>query len=275
MRTFLIRSASALVFGVLVLGSLLYNAWLFSSVMLIFSILGMWEFFTITSFNEIKANKTTGTIAGVFLYTSLAFFAHGANISWMIFLNAIPFATIFVSELFCKSTNPFVKISLTLLGIIYVALPLALLNFFFYPKLGNRPHPGRLLSFFALIWINDSFAYVSGMLVGRTPLFPRISPKKTWEGSIGGAVFTMISAYFISYYLPQLSLLEWLGFAILVVVFGTLGDLIESMLKRSLNIKDSGSIMPGHGGILDRFDAALFAAPVIFAYLYMIYFYIN
>jgi phosphatidate cytidylyltransferase len=273
MRTFLIRSASALVFGILVLGSLLLNAWLFSSVMLMFAVLGMWEFFSITRFNEVSANKASGLFAGIFLYISIAFMAHANHQGWMLFLNFIPLAVIFISELFSKSSNPFIRISLTLLGVLYVSLPLSLLNFFYYPTLGNIPQPGVLLSFFLLIWINDTFAYITGMLTGKHLLFERISPKKTWEGSVGGLFFTIGAAYLISRYLDVLTLYQWMGFAIIAVIFGTLGDLIESMLKRSLNIKDSGNIMPGHGGILDRFDAALFASPVVFAYLYLMYFY--
>jgi phosphatidate cytidylyltransferase len=127
-----------------------------------------------------------------------------------------------------------------------------------------------IVGIFLLIWINDSFAYLVGKSIGRTKLFPSVSPKKTWEGTIGGLVFTMGAAYMMAKYEPILNSLEWLVMATVIVIAGSFGDLVESKLKRSAGVKDSGAILPGHGGMLDRLDSLIFAAP--FAYLTLIIF---
>ncbi len=126
-----------------------------------------------------------------------------------------------------------------------------------------------IMGIFVLIWINDSFAYLVGKSIGRTKLFPRVSPKKTVEGSLGGFVFTMIGTYFLAKYEPILSLNQWFIIAVVVVFFGNLGDLVESKLKRHAGVKDSGAILPGHGGLLDRLDSLIFAAPFAYFTLYI------
>ena len=126
------------------------------------------------------------------------------------------------------------------------------------------------LSIFAFNWVNDTGAYCTGMLLGKHPLFKRISPKKSWEGSIGGAVFSIAAAFALAHFFPILSTVEWVGLGLTVVVFGTWGDLTESLMKRYLGIKDSGNILPGHGGMLDRFDSAIMAIPAAVVYLYFI-----
>ena len=126
-----------------------------------------------------------------------------------------------------------------------------------------------IMGIFVLIWINDSFAYLVGKSIGRTKLFPRVSPKKTVEGVIGGLVFTLIGTYFLAKYEPILNAYQWLVLAVVVVFFGTLGDLVESKLKRDAGVKDSGAILPGHGGLLDRLDSLIFAAPFAYLTLYI------
>lgn len=121
-----------------------------------------------------------------------------------------------------------------------------------------------------MLWTNDTGAYLAGRFFGKHKLFERISPKKTWEGSIGGGILTIGVAFILSVYFTNLDQTNWIVLAILVAVFGGLGDLVESMLKRSLNIKDSGNLLPGHGGILDRFDGLLLSIPFIYSYLYLI-----
>jgi phosphatidate cytidylyltransferase len=127
--------------------------------------------------------------------------------------------------------------------------------------------PAIVLSFFLIIWTYDTFAYLTGILVGKHRLFPRVSPKKTWEGTAGGFIFGLAATFLLSKYFTDFDLLNWLIIASIIMVFGTFGDLSESLLKRSLNIKDSGNILPGHGGLLDRFDAVLMAAPAVFVYI--------
>jgi len=272
LKTFLIRSASALVFGVVMIGSLLLNAWLFSGVMFVVTLLTLREFYSLDSWKSLKPDLFTGLLCGSLLYISvfiIFFFPDWMYIS--LILMAIAFSVLFITELFRLRENPFSRIALTVLGLIYIALPLSLLNGLFFIHFNPVPVTTLVLFYFILIWTNDTMAYITGMLLGRHPLYKAVSPKKTIEGSLGGLVFTLIGAWIISQFNTDLGLFSWLGFAVIVVVFGTLGDLIESMMKRSMQIKDSGNIMPGHGGLLDRFDAVFYSAPAIFAYLYIHY----
>ena len=131
------------------------------------------------------------------------------------------------------------------------------------------PTSSLLVGFFIVIWGNDTFAYLSGMAFGKHKLLERVSPKKTWEGTFGGALFSFIAVIVLSLFFKELNAFEWIGFALTIIIFGTFGDLFESLIKRTLGLKDSGNIMPGHGGILDRFDSILMAAP--FAYIYIVF----
>jgi phosphatidate cytidylyltransferase len=171
---------------------------------------------------------------------------------------------VLVSELFKQKPNALHNWAYFIMGQVYVALPFSLLNFILFI---NDWQPLVLLSVFVTIWVNDTGAYLVGVTLGKHKLFERISPKKSWEGFIGGALFALLSGYIFSMLIPQISLIQWLIFSEIVVVFGTLGDLIESLMKRTVDIKDSGNLIPGHGGLLDRFDSMLLAAPVVFIYL--------
>ena len=155
---------------------------------------------------------------------------------------------------------------------LYVALPFALLNVLAFQTIPTETVSQYLfifpLSIFIFNWMNDTGAYCTGVLFGKHPLFKRISPKKSWEGSIGGAVFCMAAAFALAHFFPIYSTGEWIGLSLTVVVFGTWGDLTESLMKRQLGIKDSGNILPGHGGILDRFDSAMLAIPAAVVYLF-------
>ncbi len=137
------------------------------------------------------------------------------------------------------------------------------------PYKDNEFAKSLIVGIFVLIWINDSFAYLVGKSIGRTKLFPRVSPKKTVEGSVGGLVFTLLGTYFLSRYVEILTKQQWLILAIVIVVMGSLGDLVESKLKREAGVKDSGAILPGHGGLLDRLDSLIFAAPFAYLTLYI------
>jgi phosphatidate cytidylyltransferase len=171
-------------------------------------------------------------------------------------------------ELFRKKGNPFLNVATALIGLIWIVIPLALLNGFFLK--GAEPgwmHSGSLLGFFLILWIYDSGAYIFGSLMGKHRMLERISPKKSWEGFIGGTLTGSLTAFLISASFREFSLLQWLLIATIIIIFGTIGDLVESMLKRSTGVKDSGTLLPGHGGILDRFDAVLLAAPAVFLLL--------
>ena len=179
-----------------------------------------------------------------------------------------------VSELYLKKENPLNNWAYAMFSQVYIALPFALLNVLAFQSDETITATSYQylfpLSIFAFNWLNDTGAYCTGMLLGKHPLFKRISPKKSWEGSIGGAVFCIVAAFVISNYFPIMSTVEWVGLALTIVVFGTWGDLSESLMKRQLGIKDSGNILPGHGGILDRFDSAILAIPAAVVYLYLL-----
>jgi len=175
---------------------------------------------------------------------------------------------VLIFELYRKQTNPIHNWAYFILGQIFIALPFSLLNFILFIQ---DWQPLILLSVFVTIWVNDTGAYLTGVTIGKHRLFERISPKKSWEGFIGGAVFALLSGYVFSLLIPEIQLINWLVFSEIIVVFGTFGDLIESLMKRTVGVKDSGDLIPGHGGLLDRFDSMLLAAPVIFIYLSLLF----
>jgi phosphatidate cytidylyltransferase len=173
--------------------------------------------------------------------------------------------SVFIYELYTKSERPFENVAFVMLGMVYIGVPFALLLFVAFD--GGLYYPNLVFALLVMNWVNDSGAYFVGSKFGKTPLFPRISPKKTWEGSAGGMIFTLVFGMILYYTFQELELRDWLVLAAIVVIFGSLGDLVESMLKRSVQIKDSGGLLPGHGGLLDRFDAFIFLLPFATAYL--------
>lgn len=179
-----------------------------------------------------------------------------------------------VRELYDDEGNPIVNLGAIMLSQLYVALPLSLINLLAFSdcylydcSIKYYVFP---LAIYVFLWLNDTGAYLCGSLLGKHKLFPRISPKKSWEGSIGGAIVAMASAVAVAHFFPVLNVWQWVGMALVVVVAGTYGDLTESMIKRSLDVKDSGRMLPGHGGILDRLDSMLFAIPASIIYLYVL-----
>jgi phosphatidate cytidylyltransferase len=206
----------------------------------------------------------------------LCFFYYGMNPAQTgIF---IPYLIIIIylmiSELYLKKENPLNSWAYAMLSQLYVGLPFALLNVLAFQSNGTDSGSAYQfilpLSIFIFNWINDTGAYCTGMLLGKHPLFKRISPKKSWEGSIGGATFSIAGAFALAHFFPIMPTIAWVGMGLTVVVFGTWGDLTESLMKRHLGIKDSGNILPGHGGMLDRFDSAIMAIPAAVVYLYFI-----
>ncbi|MEI6694599.1 MAG: phosphatidate cytidylyltransferase [Bacteroidota bacterium] len=268
MNNFITRTITGSLFVILIIASILLSHYFFSIVFLLFSILGIAEFYSITAKEEIKPQRLIGIIISVLLFCISAIVSISNAHFKLLFLIIPLFFIPFIIELFRNKPNSISNIATTLLGIFYVVLPLSLLNFIpnisFESGIYNK---GILLGYFILIWTNDTFAYLVGVKIGKTRLFERISPKKSWEGSIGGLIFSMLAAYLLSLFFSELTGIMWIGMAIIIVVSGTLGDLTESMFKRNLNIKDSGTILPGHGGILDRLDALFISAPFVFFYL--------
>jgi phosphatidate cytidylyltransferase len=175
-----------------------------------------------------------------------------------------------IFELYRKKENPLINIAYTSLAIVYITIPFSLMNFLVFPKINNYEYSYQLIfGLFFLIWTFDSGAYFTGSLIGKHKLFKRISPKKTWEGVIGGYIFSIGMSYIMFLIFGTLKIHEWLIVSFIISTTSIFGDLAESMLKRSFNIKDSGKIMPGHGGILDRIDSSLFSVPVVVIYLFL------
>jgi phosphatidate cytidylyltransferase len=220
---------------------------------------------------KIKVQKIMGILLGSILFISSSFASLGLIKPNLLTLNIFLTGLIFIAELYRNKANPFTNISLTITGVIFIALPFSILNYFYIPDFQHsHSSPDVLMGFFFILWANDSFAYITGISFGRNRLFERISPKKSWEGSIGGFIFGLLTAWLVSLFFIEFDLINWLIIAAIIMIFGTFGDLVESLLKRSLNVKDSGSILPGHGGLLDRFDAVFLAAPAVFVYLILI-----
>jgi phosphatidate cytidylyltransferase len=269
-NNFITRTLTGIVFVLVLAGSILFFPPIAFGIITFFLIvLGLNEFYRLTKTENYYPNRILGILLGVALFCGVFFTSLGWLQNPKVFWLLLPIAWIvLIAELYRKKEKPFQNIALTLLGVIYIALPFSLLylmGFTDFPANGYKPK--IILGFFFLLWTSDTGAYLFGMTLGRHPFFPRISPKKSWEGFIGGVICTLLISLIISHYFTVLSSVQWLVVAAIIAIFGAIGDLIESLLKRSLNVKDSGNILPGHGGILDRFDSVIFSAPLVFIYL--------
>jgi len=262
------RSLTAVFFVIVMVGSALLGQTVFSVLLLIITILSLNEFISLVSNQNNQPALWPTIVAGCIIYCSLAAHATGLVAADGLLLIIPVIFVLFFLELWRNKANPFTNIALSLTAVTYIAIPFGLIMYFFDPVVISGPyHYGIVLGFLVILWLNDTGAYFVGSLIGKHKLFERISPGKTWEGSIGGALFALLTAWGLSFIFKQLDVSHWLILAIVIVISGSLGDLVESMLKRSLGIKDSGDILPGHGGILDRFDAVLLSAPFVFVYL--------
>lgn len=277
------RAITGVFFVLILIASMLLGPWVFAIFFLLIGMLSLDEFYRIinagvqqessnsskkiTALVEVNANRFAGIALGLALFICLILI-YLKDLPSSTFLYSIPFLTlIFWLELFRKQQKPFHNIAFTFLGIIYAILPF--MFFFVLAFLDGSYSYQYPLGFLILLWASDTGAYLSGMAFGRTKLFERHSPKKTWEGSFGGLFISLLAAFILSRYFQGIETWQWLVSSAIIVVFGTYGDLTESMLKRSYNIKDSGTIMPGHGGFLDRFDGLLLAAPLVYLFLYL------
>lgn len=237
------------------------------------------EFLSIVSMNgEIKVSRPIIIIGSCYLF--FAFWLNslvkgetaGALVLFTPYLLFLLYS--YIKELYSKDTNPIANLGAIMLSQLYIVLPLSLINVLAFTQFdcfsSAASYYAIPLAMYIFIWINDTGAYLTGVTIGRHRLFPRISPKKSWEGSIGGALLTIASAFAVAQLFTFMNAWQWVGMALIVVVFGTFGDLTESMIKRHIGIKDSGHILPGHGGFLDRLDSMLFAIPAVVVYLYAI-----
>lgn len=243
--------------------------------------LTVWEYTgLVNQIDGVTVNRFISTAAGVYLFLAIAGFCSGITPSAVFIPYLLSVIYLFISELYTESKNAINNWAYTMLSQMYVALPLATINILAFRDIGGQVVFSYLtpLSIFIFLWANDTGAYCFGSLFGKHKLFPRISPGKTWEGSVGGGILVLVVAAIIGYLENSnadqmvggstMSIPEWMGMGLVVVFFGTWGDLVESLFKRTLGIKDSGNILPGHGGMLDRFDSSLMAMPAAVVYLY-------
>lgn len=260
------RSITAIFFVAIMLLSIYFWKELYGIPFYLVMVFSLIEFYKITNDNKLSLSAFIGVLVSTVLFFVFSLTDFNFRIVSPAILIPLLFI-VFIIELYTKSEKPFQKIGNTLTGIIYLGLPFSLMNAIVALPSVTWIHSENFFGLIFLIWANDTGAYLIGMKWGKHKLFERISPKKTWEGFAGGVITSLITAHFIALHFTSLSRIDWLVIALLVVSTGNLGDLVESMLKRSLGIKDSGVILPGHGGLLDRFDALILTVPFVFAYL--------
>ena len=281
-NNFIQRAITGIIFVGVLIGCILGGPISFTLLFALITALTIHEFGVIISKQpDVEINKPICMLAGVFLFFGFAYLGVMPGQTEILIPYLFLIIYLLVSELYLKKKNPLNNWAYAMMSQIYIALSFAMLNVLAYHSIGNEGelsnyqvqyNPILPLSIFIFTWINDTGAYCTGMLFGKHRLFERISPKKSWEGSIGGGVFSIIAAIVMAHYFPFMPISIWIGLALTVVIFGTLGDLTESLLKRTIGIKDSGTILPGHGGMLDRFDSTLMAVPAAVVYLYIISF---
>ena len=260
------RIITALVGVLVVVGAILWNPWSYFVVFLILTICTQIEFYNLIKAHGIVPLKYLGTFAGSLIF-SLTFLIEQQILNDNWYYAVFPLVSIiYFIKLYKKNeTRPFTNIAFTFLGIIYVAVPFSLINIIAFIQGSYNFEP--LIGMLFLLWASDTGAYFAGTAFGKTKLFERVSPKKSWEGSLGGAVLSLLFAYIFSIYFTEISLLQWFIISGIIVIAGTYGDLVESLFKRTLEIKDSGQVLIGHGGFLDRFDGLLLSVPFIMMFL--------
>lgn len=255
-----VLGSAGIIFGVS------YSEWLYFIIFFIICLFSLREFYKLSGLDGMIPLKTVGTLIGMSIY-SLSFFIEQQRISHRYYFAIFPLiAIVYLIKLYKKTERkPFTNIAYTLLGVFYVGMPFALLNVATF-EAGTYNYE-IILGSLLILWASDTGAYFAGTLFGKHRLFERVSPKKSWEGFGGGAALATAMTFVLSLYFKSLSVTDWIIIDIIIVIGGTYGDLIESLLKRSIEIKDSGDSLPGHGGFLDRFDGLFISAPFIVAYL--------
>lgn len=255
------------VFGAAVIvSSIVYSEWTYFAVFFLICFLTLREFYALAGLDGMVVQKTFGTICGLAIY-SLTFLIEYEHISYRYYFLIFPLIScVYMIKLYKKfERKPFTNIAYTLLGVFYVAVPYALLHIAVFEN--GYYNFEIIFGCLFILWASDTGAFIAGTLFGKRKLFERISPKKTWEGAVGGAILAFAFGFAMSYFFHSLEPWKWMTVTAIIIVGGTYGDLIESLLKRSIEIKDSGTSLPGHGGFLDRFDGLLISVPFIVAFL--------
>lgn len=263
------RSLTGIVFVAVLLGGTIFHP---VSFILVFGALLFFtqlEFYRLIEKAGFSPQKTVGLTLGILLFATCATIVNGFIPAQLCLLFIPMLIFLFLFEVLRNQNGALQNSALTLLGFVYIAIPFSLLNFIVFPGFPTNTafHPWILAGVFFVVWMYDSTAYLFGTKFGKHKMCKTISPKKSWEGFIAGTVFAIVMGILNAVIFQSLSMLSWMIIALLAVIFGTFGDIFESKIKRELNIKDSGNILPGHGGFLDRFDSLLFAIPVVFIWL--------
>lgn len=258
-----VLGSAAIIFGV-VFSDLTYFL-----VFFIICILSLLEFYNLTGLDGLVPQKTFGTICGMAVFC-ISFFVERGDISHKFYYIIFPLVSfVYMIKLYKRfERKPFTNIAFTFLGIFYVSVPFSLLNIAAFEN--GRYNFEIIVGCLLILWATDTGAYFAGTYFGKSKLFERISPKKSWEGAVGGAALALVFAYGIGNFFQSLLMWQWMVIAAIIIVGGIYGDLVESLLKRSIEIKDSGDSLPGHGGFLDRFDGLLISAPSIVAFLELV-----
>jgi phosphatidate cytidylyltransferase len=267
-----IRTLTGTVYVAVVIGSIIGGQFIFAALFSVILIFALAEFYRLSIKGGIKPQVISGITIALISYIVLFLTSHHYIGNNFIIILIPLFIIVPVIEILRISQSPVQNIAFTIFGILYITLPLSVINSILIP-FNNQPElykPELLIGLMVIIWANDSGAYIFGRLFGKHKLIERISPNKTWEGAIGGAIFGILISIFFFYFFKYFSITQVILISFFTIVAGTFGDLAESMIKRNFNVKDSGKVLPGHGGLLDRFDSLLFAAPVYFVIIYLI-----
>lgn len=260
------RIITALFGAAVIISSVVYSEWTYFAIFFLICFLTLREFYALAGLDGMVVQKTFGTLCGMAIF-SLSFLIEHKDISYRYYFLIFPLVScVYMIKLYKKfERKPFTNIAYTFLGIFYVAVPYTLLNIAAFEN--GEYNFEIIFGCLFILWASDTGAYIAGTLFGKRKLFERISPKKSWEGAVGGTLLAVGFAFLMNNFFHTLALWQWLSVTGIIIVGGIYGDLIESLLKRSIEIKDSGTSLPGHGGFLDRFDGLLIAAPFIVAFL--------
>lgn len=271
MKNLIIRALTGIIFVVVLISAIYIHPIFFLILFCIITGLTLWEFGGLVKhYENANLQRTVNVLGGVYLFIATFVYANGLT-DGKIFLPYLLFIMLtMIAELYYKAPNPINNWAFTLFAQVYCAGSFSILNF-----IGAEPGTPGVMSYtplfimaiFIFVWLDDTGAYLVGSLIGKHKLFERISPKKSWEGFFGGLILSLASSQAFAWFAPEINRMNWLGLAATVVLFGTWGDLIESLLKRTLGVKDSGNVLPGHGGMQDRFDSVMLAVPASYIYI--------